>query len=78
MSCSSSRVVDVGGGEVGDHLLDRLHHHLAVRLRLVLEVLDDARDDLRGAHLVGELLGRLDELLVVAPVERHPAHPELA
>mmetsp|Transcript_43295 Transcript_43295/g.113771 ORF Transcript_43295/g.113771 Transcript_43295/m.113771 type:complete len:555 (-) Transcript_43295:926-2590(-) len=70
-------LVDVRRREVGDDLLDRLHDHLAVRLRLVLEVLDDARDNLGGADLVGQLLGRLDELAVVAPVERHPAHPKV-
>mmetsp|Transcript_11483 Transcript_11483/g.22235 ORF Transcript_11483/g.22235 Transcript_11483/m.22235 type:complete len:601 (-) Transcript_11483:2097-3899(-) len=70
-------LVDVGGGEARDDLLDRLHHHLAVGLALVLEVLHDAHDDLGRANLLGQLLRRLHQLLVVAPVERHPAHPKV-
>lgn len=48
-------VVDVGGAQVAHDLLDGLHHHLAVLLRLVLQVVHDAGDDLRRAHLVGQL-----------------------
>eukprot|EP00962_Isochrysis_galbana_P056214 scaffold28112_cov112-Isochrysis_galbana.AAC.2 len=70
-------LVNVGGRQRGNDLLDRLHHHLPVRLRLVLQVLHDARDDLGGAHLLGELLSRLHQRLVVAPVQRHPADPEV-
>mmetsp|Transcript_29025 Transcript_29025/g.67289 ORF Transcript_29025/g.67289 Transcript_29025/m.67289 type:complete len:780 (-) Transcript_29025:1289-3628(-) len=69
--------VDLGGAEVGHDLLQRLHHHLAVRLALVLEVLDKARHDLPRTHLVGKLLSGLDELLVVAAVQGHAAHPEV-
>ena len=41
-----------------------------------LEVVDDASDDLGGADAVGDLDGGVDELAVVAPVERHAVVPE--
>ena len=43
--------VHVGRRQVGHDLLDRLHHHLAVLLRLVLQVVHDAVDDLARANL---------------------------
>ncbi|RUP50240.1 LOW QUALITY PROTEIN: hypothetical protein BC936DRAFT_139884 [Jimgerdemannia flammicorona] len=67
--------VDVGGAK--HDLLDGFHDHLAVRLGLVLEVLDDTRDDLGDADLVRQLHGRLYHLAVVAAVERHAPYPEV-
>ena len=69
--------VDVGRGQRGHDLLDRLHHHLPVRLGLVLQVVHDARDDLRRADLVADLDGGVDELAEVALVERHALRPEV-
>ena len=39
------------GGVIGLHLVDGLHDHAAVGLALVLEVLHDAPQDVRAAHL---------------------------
>mmetsp|Transcript_241 Transcript_241/g.846 ORF Transcript_241/g.846 Transcript_241/m.846 type:complete len:825 (-) Transcript_241:710-3184(-) len=69
--------VDVGDAQVRDDLVDRLHDHLAVRLRGVLEILDDPADDVGAPDLVGDLHGGVDELPVVAPVQGHPHHPEV-
>ncbi|KAG5457159.1 MAG: hypothetical protein BJ554DRAFT_2901, partial [Olpidium bornovanus] len=40
-------------------------------------VLHDAREDLRHAHALRELNRCLNQLLVVAPVQGHAAHPEV-
>mmetsp|Transcript_35590 Transcript_35590/g.84480 ORF Transcript_35590/g.84480 Transcript_35590/m.84480 type:complete len:456 (-) Transcript_35590:1465-2832(-) len=69
--------VDVRGAQVRDHLLNRLHHHLAVRLRLIFQPVHQTRDDFSAAHLVGEFDGSVDELAVVAPVERHTPDPQV-
>ena len=47
------------------HCLQLPTHHLAVLLVLVLEVVDEAVDDLGGAHAVGDLHGGVDQLPVV-------------
>mmetsp|Transcript_26895 Transcript_26895/g.58347 ORF Transcript_26895/g.58347 Transcript_26895/m.58347 type:complete len:263 (-) Transcript_26895:1857-2645(-) len=69
--------VDLRGAEVGDDHVNGLHHHLAVRLTLVLEVLHQPPHNLRAPDLVGQLLGRLHQLRVVALVQRHAPHPEV-
>mmetsp|Transcript_8558 Transcript_8558/g.17750 ORF Transcript_8558/g.17750 Transcript_8558/m.17750 type:complete len:1008 (+) Transcript_8558:1222-4245(+) len=68
--------VDVRRALVLHALLNRLHHHAPVRLPLVLQVLHDARHDVRHPHLVCDLDGGLHHLAVVAAVEGHAAHPE--
>mmetsp|Transcript_9935 Transcript_9935/g.17046 ORF Transcript_9935/g.17046 Transcript_9935/m.17046 type:complete len:337 (-) Transcript_9935:2069-3079(-) len=68
--------VDVGRALVLHALLDGLHHHAAVRLALVLQILHNAAHDVCHAHLVGDLHCGLHHLAVVAAVERHAAHPE--
>ncbi len=70
-------LVDVGRAQVGDDLLDGLHHHLAERLAFVLELVDDPRHNLGNADLVGQLHRSLDDLPVVTTVQRHSAHPEV-
>eukprot|EP00968_Pinguiococcus_pyrenoidosus_P024619 scaffold4871_cov260-Pinguiococcus_pyrenoidosus.AAC.6 len=69
---------DVRGPQVLDDVVYGLHDHLPVRLGLVLQVLDDPRDDVRGVDLVRDFRGHLDDLPVVAPVQRHAAHPKVA
>lgn len=71
-------LVDVGRAKVRDDLGDDLHDHLAERLAFVLEVIDDASDDLRDAGLVGEFDRGLDDLAVVPAVERHSSDEEVA
>jgi len=69
--------INVGAAEVLDDLFDRLHDHLAVDLGLVLEVVDDAVDNLGHADLVGQFDRGFDQLLVVALVQGHAAHPKV-
>mmetsp|Transcript_45842 Transcript_45842/g.81937 ORF Transcript_45842/g.81937 Transcript_45842/m.81937 type:complete len:859 (-) Transcript_45842:1570-4146(-) len=69
--------VDVGEPLALDHLLNGLHDHAAVGLVLVLQVIDDLHNDLRGPHLVCNLHRGVDQLLVVAAVEGHPLDPEV-
>ena len=54
--------VDVCGPEVAHDLLYRLHHHLPVLFRLILQVVHNAAHNLRSAHLVRNLHCRVDEL----------------
>mmetsp|Transcript_48257 Transcript_48257/g.149019 ORF Transcript_48257/g.149019 Transcript_48257/m.149019 type:complete len:950 (-) Transcript_48257:252-3101(-) len=69
--------VDVRHAEVGDDLVDGLHDHLSVRLRGVLQVLDDPPDDVGASDLVGNLHGGVHQLPVVAAVEGHAHDPEV-
>lgn len=48
-------VIDVSCTQVTHDLLNGLHHHLPVLLSLVLQVVDDTRDDLGCAHLICQL-----------------------
>lgn len=41
-----------------NHLLNSLHHHAAVGLVLVLQVVHNLDDDLRGSDFVGDLRGK--------------------
>mmetsp|Transcript_86974 Transcript_86974/g.243811 ORF Transcript_86974/g.243811 Transcript_86974/m.243811 type:complete len:418 (+) Transcript_86974:455-1708(+) len=70
--------VDVRHAEVGDHLIDGLHHHLPVWLGRVLQVLDNPPDDVGATNLVRDLDGRVHQLPIVAAIEGHADHPEVA
>jgi hypothetical protein len=69
--------VYVSGSQPAHDLLNGLHDHLAVLLVLVLQVVHEAVDNLRGADPVGNLDGGVDQLAIVAPVQRHPMVPEM-
>ena len=59
--------VNVARAQRADDLVNRLHHHAAVRLALIFEVLHHTADDLRAPDLVRELNSGLDQGLVVSP-----------
>mmetsp|Transcript_11357 Transcript_11357/g.20623 ORF Transcript_11357/g.20623 Transcript_11357/m.20623 type:complete len:664 (+) Transcript_11357:201-2192(+) len=70
-------LVDLARAQVSQDLRYYLHDHPPVGLALVLQILNDLVDNVDGPDLVAELLGRLDYLLVVPPVEGHPSDPEV-
>mmetsp|Transcript_26212 Transcript_26212/g.75629 ORF Transcript_26212/g.75629 Transcript_26212/m.75629 type:complete len:219 (-) Transcript_26212:2063-2719(-) len=70
--------VNVRDTEVCDRLVDRLHNHLPVGLRSILEILDDAANDVGAPYLVGDLHSRVYQLPVVAPVQGHAHDPEVS
>lgn len=53
------------------------HTHLSVRLRLVLQILHNALDDVSATDFLRQLHRGLHQLLVVPPVQSHAANPEI-
>ena len=56
--------VDVSCPQVSHDLLYRLHHHLPVLFRLILQVIHNTRDDLRRSYLVRDLYRRIYQLQI--------------
>mmetsp|Transcript_11367 Transcript_11367/g.19015 ORF Transcript_11367/g.19015 Transcript_11367/m.19015 type:complete len:244 (-) Transcript_11367:1926-2657(-) len=71
------RAVNVGGTELCHNLIDRLHHHFAVRFALVFQVGCEAREDVARTDFARQTDGGFHELFVVATIERHAPHPKV-
>mmetsp|Transcript_36187 Transcript_36187/g.84611 ORF Transcript_36187/g.84611 Transcript_36187/m.84611 type:complete len:248 (+) Transcript_36187:1138-1881(+) len=70
--------IDISGAEIFEDALYGLHDHATIGFGVVLEVVDDAGDDVGASDLIGELFRGLDDLSAVAAVEGHASYPEMS